>query len=192
MTPILSILIPSIPSRREMAAALYDKLADEVAMHKLTDVEILMLVDNKQRSIGLKRQALVDVALGDYLCFVDDDDDVEPGYVYPIWVAANYRPAPDVIVFDSLCSIDQNPPVLVSHSIENTNEQYSPAGFKRAPWHIHAWRKELAKAAKFPDLNYGEDWPWCEQMLKSVTSERRAIGRPLYHYRFNHQITEAR
>ena len=49
MTPLLSVLIPSIPSRLRTASHLFDMLA---AYSDGLSVELLMLTDNKQRSIG--------------------------------------------------------------------------------------------------------------------------------------------
>jgi len=40
-----------------------------------------MFMDNKMRTIGHKRANLVADALGEYLAFVDDDDDVPAYYV---------------------------------------------------------------------------------------------------------------
>ena len=55
----LSVLIPSVPARRAMALALYDSIA---AQAEGLPAEILLLLDNKQRSIGKKREALVRLA----------------------------------------------------------------------------------------------------------------------------------
>ena len=74
----LSILIPSIPSRFDRMTKLYDKLMKQV---QDKPVEILCLIDNKKRSIGLKRDALVQSCKGAYLAFVDDDDDISSDYI---------------------------------------------------------------------------------------------------------------
>jgi hypothetical protein len=153
-------------------------------------VEILMLTDNKQRSIGAKRQALLDIARGTYVGFVDDDDTVSENYVEAIARTAN-ESAPDVIVFDSFCVIGDGPAVLCRHDLHNANEEYNPAGFCRKPWHIHYWRREIAQAARFPDLSYGEDWPWCEQMLRHAKTQARASEKPLYTYHFDPAVSEA-
>ena len=54
----LSILIPSIPTRFNKAKALYDKILSMVGDKQ---IEILMLTDNKKRTIGEKREALKNV-----------------------------------------------------------------------------------------------------------------------------------
>ena len=69
----LSILIPSIPSRFGRAKALYEKILNMVGDKQ---IEILMLTDNKKRTIGEKRESLKNVSNGKYFMFVDDDDDL--------------------------------------------------------------------------------------------------------------------
>ncbi len=184
--PRFSILIPSVPARRAAAAALYDELEHQA---EGLDVEILLLLDNHKRSIGKKREALVQASRGRYVAFVDDDDTVSGNYVQAIIEASELNPG--VITFDSSCVIDGAQAVRIRHGLSNDNEQYNPAGFKRKPWHINAWPGDLARAWPFPDLNYGEDWPWCESMLRFVRTERH-IDDVLYHYRYDSKITEAR
>ena len=133
-----------------MALALYDRIE---AQAKALPVEILLLLDNKQRSIGKKREALVKLAQGQYVAFVDDDDSVHAEYVQSIVHAAESKA--DVIVFDSVCQINGGPLALVRHGLEFENQQYNPAGFTRKPWHIHAWRREFVLPYSFPDVSYG-------------------------------------
>ena len=184
--PILSVLIPCVPSRREQAWALFDKLS---AQAEGLDVEVLLLLDNKTRTAGKKREALVQASRGEYVAFVDDDDDVAEDYVSAI-LAALDDDDPDVIVFNSQATINSAPPVLCLHDLTFPNEQYNPAGFRRAPWQMHAWRGDLARATPFPDVSNAEDWPWCEAMLKHVKTQAK-IDRVLYHYRYDDAKTEA-
>lgn len=86
MTPAFSILIPCIPERMNMAAQLYRKLHQQIADAK-ANVEVLCLIDDCRMSVGTKRQKLLDIARGDYIAFVDDDDDVTDRYVPAIWDA---------------------------------------------------------------------------------------------------------
>jgi glycosyltransferase involved in cell wall biosynthesis len=188
MNPVLSVLIPSVPSRREMAWKLFDKISEQ-ALDDDENVEVLLLLDNKTRSIGKKREALVQISKGDYVAFVDDDDDVAPDYVKELTIEA-FLPGADVVVFPTTCTLNDGPTVTVEHDISYPNEQYSPAGFRRSAWQMHAWRGDLARATPFPDLNFGEDWPWCEAMLKHVKTQAK-IDQVLYHYRYSDMITEA-
>lgn len=180
----LSILIPSVPARREMALALYDRIAKQA---EGLPVEILLLLDNKRRSIGLKRDALVRLAQGEYLTFVDDDDAVADEYVESILDASH---GADVVTFDSWCQINGGPQVRVRHGVKLENQQYNPGGFTRRAWHIHAWRREFVLPYSFPDISNGEDWGWCRQFIDKVQTEEH-VALPLYFYRYNGGVSEA-
>lgn len=182
---IFSVLIPSIPGREAMRAALIEKIQKQIDECG-ANVEILCLIDNRKRSVGEKRQALLDIARGEYVAFVDDDDDVLDGYVSRI-VAASVT-HPDVIVFDSFCTLDPDAPVLVTHVVGTDDQQYSTFGFSRGAWHIHAWRRGLVEDARFPAVNYAEDIAWLEHVRPLITTSIR-IEAALYHYRFNREVT---
>ena len=80
----------------------------------------------------------------------------------------------------------------MKHDLANENEQFSPADSTGNRGTFHAWKSEIAKRHRFPDLNYGEDWPWCEAMLKEVRTQARAGDAPLYVYNHNPETSEAR
>lgn len=183
---ILSVLIADIASRREMSWKLFDKLAAQAAG---LPVEILLLLDNRQRSVGKKREALIEIAKGDYVAFVDDDDDVSDYYVESIAGVLMFT-APDLVVFDSICTLNDGPDVRVRHDFRFADEQYNPAGFKRGAWHIHAWDRDIASKYRFPDTNKGEDEAWLKRVRPLVQSHIK-IDKPLYHYRYSDLTTEA-
>lgn len=198
-----SILVPAVPSRLIGLEKLLEKLS---AQAEGKPVEILALLDNKKRTVGLKRDALVQAALGTYLAFVDDDDDVSDDYVDRILEAINCNTEADVIVFKQRCrfvnakcisglEID-GPPFIVDHSIHHEMEaahQY-PDGhwrdIKRKPWHHNAWRSSIAKSVHFPDSSFGEDGAWCSKLWPFVHREFK-IDKVLHYYRFNGKTTEA-
>ena len=66
----LAILIPSIPSRFKRFERLFERINDQATKSDMV-VEVLGLFDNKKRSIGHKRDALVQMSKGDYVCFCD-------------------------------------------------------------------------------------------------------------------------
>lgn len=189
--PLLSVLIPSLPGRISNWLTLFNMLTGQAEyVGRDRDLEVLLLLDNQMRTTGLKRQALLSIARGKYVAFVDDDDEIMPAYVPQI--LEQVPKGADVIVFDSLCQINDGPRVRVHHDLEFPNEEYNPAGFRRSPWHIHAWRRELAQSAEFPDKQYGEDVDWLMQVLpRAKTQARIRIDVPLYVYQFNSKTTEA-
>jgi len=118
MPPLLSVLMPSIPERSMQAHALWQKIELSAGGAVVSDqVELLMFRDNKKRSIGLKRQALLEQAHGEYICFVDDDDDVQRGYLELICGALRDGQA-DVLTFDTICVFPDQQQAVVTHSLD--------------------------------------------------------------------------
>ncbi len=192
MTPDLSILICGTPSRaRDKALPLIEKLEKQSLF---LPVEILYLLDNKKRSVGGKRQALLDVARGRYVAYVDDDDDVADDYIDCLLSVIQAEEwtgkAPDVITFDQACDIAGSFGI-VRFGLGNPNNDFVTGRITlRNAWHVCAWRRDLAQTARFPDMMDGEDWQWAEQLcLKAQTSAH--IDKVLHLYRFNPLTTEA-
>jgi hypothetical protein len=183
----LSILIPSIPSRFDRMTNLVKKLEGQIAGRD--DVELIVLVDNKKRTIGQKRDAIKDLATGEYFSMIDDDDDVSDDYVESLCDAISKYNV-DVITFDSLVHIEGKTGV-VNMSIFNENKQWSPdAVTYRQPFHMCAWKSNLFQRVKFPSMMYGEDAKWSERAMWVAQTEHH-IDKILHHYYWDADITEA-
>jgi glycosyltransferase involved in cell wall biosynthesis len=160
MKPILSVLIPTVPIRAAKTAALIEKLTSQRGHDK---AEILWFGDNRMRSIGEKRNALLQAAKGKYVAFCDDDDGVSDFYVETL-TSIGERNTVDVISFKQSAIWDGMKSEVV-FSIHNQDERFNPGGItKRFPWHVCAWRRELAQDGVFADKNAGEDAAWVQQM----------------------------
>lgn len=187
--PDLSVLIPSIPERNGAAMILYHKLQSYVNDCCNADVEILLFMDNKKRTIGEKRDQLVQAAKGEYLSFVDDDEDIFPEYIKEITSAihsGNY----DLIMYNSRASLGQNE-FTVDVSLDNENEQHAVNGImKRKPFHVCCWRTFIAQSERFNKMNYGEDWDWCKRLIPKINSYYK-IDKVLHHYKYDPNIQHA-
>ena len=182
----LSILIPSIYSRFDKAFDLYNRLLKEA---EGLDIEILMLTDNKKRSIGKKRDDLKNLAKGKYFMFVDDDDDL-------INLKAVYEATDkdvDVITFKQKCLNKDGSNFIVTFGLNNEIEHNNINGIysdcKRPPFHVCAWNKKY-KVYEFPDVNYGEDWGWLRQFVYEAQTEF-FIDEIIHSYNFDINVTEA-
>lgn len=185
----LSILIPSIPSRFEKMMALYNKLENQIKTEAVEDlVEILIWIDNKQRSIGAKRDDLVQMARGDYLAFVDDDDDVAGNYIKEMIKGA--IAGMDVICFRQL-AVDNCQWSYIDFSIKNKNEEFKIHSItRRKPFHVCGWKRELAQKVRFMNIGYSEDWEWCKEVLKKVKTEYKT-NEIIHYYTRDPKVTEA-
>jgi len=181
----LSILIPAIPSRWEKFQRIFDKLNSQTT----DEVEILGFIDNKKRSIGAKREGLKGLVNGEYMCFVDDDDDVSDDFVKEI--LKGMKENPDVITFQQNAIIGDKKGII-DFDLNNANEQFKPNEVtKRKPFTCCAWKSSLGKVVKFPDLMYGEDAGWLIPLWKIATTQYK-INKVLHTYIFDPKITEAK
>ena len=155
------------------------------------DVEILVFLDNKKRSIGMKRQALLDIAKGTYVTWIDDDDKPTSDYVDSCMeVILSFHP--DVITINQEVYIDGNGPYSLTFKAGHPdNEEVGETPATRPPWHTCIWKRETVKDCKFPDLMYGEDWAWAEQANKLIRHSFH-IDKVLLTYIFDSNITEAK
>jgi glycosyltransferase involved in cell wall biosynthesis len=181
----LSILTPTIQSRKEQLSKLSEKIAkqsDDLA------VEHLSFADNRTRTIGAKRQSLLDIARGEYIAFVDDDDDIEPDYVSEILAAI--QQGPDVITFEQN-SYYNGAFSKVIFGLNNRDEPFQPNGITlRAPWHVCVWKRELVKTCQFGESNYGEDIIWSRQARARIKTSLH-IDKTLCTYRHDAALTAA-
>ena len=192
-TPKLSILIPSVPNRiTTKLLTLYNKLDEQVQkLNNPKDVEILVFLDNKRRSIGYKRESLLYIARGNYVAFADDDDLVEDHYIEQAIKAINNSNDVDVITFKEHVFINQNGPYSLTFELGYpNNDSVTVPNAKRPPWHCCFWKRKLAQQFHYPDIMYGEDWAWASQANQAANTSYH-IDKFMRTYIYNDQVTEA-
>lgn len=131
------------------------------------------------------------MATGDYVAFVDDDDEVSPHYVRAILNAIETHGEPDCIgITGEIRFIKPNGGMRGKkrfyHTITNDHYHESERGFERMPNHLNPIRREIAAKFRFPDKRHGEDTDWAV-MIQQAGALRTEIyiDRPLYFYNFN-------
>jgi hypothetical protein len=185
--PQLSILIPSIPSRSEKAVALYNRIMGMVGDK---NIEVLMLIDNKMRTIGEKREALKNISNGKYFMIVDDDDDLLT--LEEVYDATTENV--DVITFKSRCFNSDRSQYVVTFGLGNKVEHNTKADgmysdMSRPPFHMCAWHEKF-KIFSFPAKSFGEDWGFIESALKAAVTEKH-LPFIVHQYNFNPSMSEA-
>lgn len=187
----LSILIPTIPNRiKTFFPNLIEHLQSQIEDKQ--NVEILGLFDNKKRTIGEKRQSLLDIANGEYVVFIDDDDRVAPTYITDVLEALAKNPKVDCVVYDCMCTIDGNREIYCKYGIEY---EYSP-DHKNGQWfgkpaHTMVYRTALARKHKYSGLSHGEDTDWVKRACTDIKHQVR-IDKVLYYYDCSNKTSETR
>jgi glycosyltransferase involved in cell wall biosynthesis len=194
-----SVLMLSIPSRIESMSAAVKHLQEQAdATGQGESVEILVLLDNRSKSISEKRNDLLRMARGRYVAFLDDDDAVNKDYIISILKAIDENDV-DCITFNQWCSIDGEP-MDVEFGIGNPHGQLwrDEDGFlgniKRPPYHMCVWKRSIAQSEVFKPLigangqSYGEDIDWLMRLYPKVQTEHH-IQDQLHGYIYNSNTT---
>ena len=193
MSQTWSILIPTLKSRATMLSILMDELKSQIAAAKAEqDIEIITMSDNKEKSVGYKRNQLKDYVRTRFLSYIDDDDWVSPDYISSIYDAINMNPDIDVIVFDVHARIvtPYHPNGrLCKYGIEYKRDHEDRDFYYRLPNHLMVWQKNVANMARFPEVNFGEDAHWAKALSHHIKTQHR-IEKTLYTYRFDPLKTE--
>lgn len=189
----LSILVPSIHKRfNNFALRIQDQLykqRDRLTPADQERVEILVLTDTMTRTIGAKRNALVGIARGRYVQFVDDDDRLHPTALKQVLDATGSDA--DAIVFLALVSINGGPQRVCRYSRRYGRDINTETEYHRLPNHICAVKRDLVIATGFPDKSYGEDADYARRLLPRLRTEYR-IDQALYFYDYDRKTSASR
>ena len=187
---LFSILITSIPERFSKLKEIFDKLQKQINDNNCQEkVEILAFVDNKARSIGHKRQDLINACEGKFLAFLDDDDLISEDYIKEIISSIEECPGVDVISFNQEAKIGSDAPVIVYFGLQYENTEYVPGmPIYRKPFHMCAWNSKIAKQIEFKDISWAEDWHWIKELCLKAKTERH-IDKILHYYIFDKNTT---
>jgi glycosyltransferase involved in cell wall biosynthesis len=184
---ILSILTPAVPSRIAQVQKLCAEIERQIDGR---GVEHLVLLDNKKRTVGEKRDALLRAARGQFVTYVDDDDWITPDYVHELCQAIRGGSL-DVVTFCQSATVNGNEGTI-QFKLGNPNEGFIPGRItKRNAWHVCGWRRELAILSHFPRSNYGEDWAFAAPLCAIPGLREIHIPKILHFYRHSTETTEA-
>lgn len=187
----LSILIPSLDSRKDML----EQLQSVINAQKTDAVEVVVVSDSGQMSIGQKRNMLLSQSRGQYVAFVDDDDMIPPDYVSRILKALESNPDCTSLTGRIVFSDGYSRPFIHSLKYDKWVDDHEGKVYYRPPNHLNAIRRDLAVKAGFPPWNSGEDRYFSHHVRPTLKREEWIEG-VLYEYKcrktfeetHNHQV----
>lgn len=180
-----SILICTLDEREASFKRIYTKLYDQIIAQGLEDqVEILFFKDNRKYSVGFKRNSLVAQSSGEYICFIDDDDDVHENYIAMIYEALYTKP--DCVSLVGVMTVNGKNPEIFIHSIKYDSWCKRDGIYYRPPNHLNPVKKSIASQFKFPEINMGEDAAQSMAMARSgLLKVEATIDEPYYFYMYD-------
>lgn len=171
-----SILILTMAERRDLLYRLQQCLYPQIENYK--DIEILVRVF-RCGTIGENRQALLNQAQGEYVCFIDDDDMVPAKYVekiYPLLDGVDY------IGFSVHTFRDGTFYASAYHSLKHGRWSNEKAYAERDISHLNPIRRELALQAPM-EGGAGEDRRWADRLRDlNIVRTQHYIPEVMYFY----------
>jgi glycosyltransferase involved in cell wall biosynthesis len=190
---ILTVSIPSIESRRDKFIVLKQHLLEQITEHGLkNDVEVISLIDNKEISIGAKRQRLYEMAKGEYCVQIDDDDSVPYDYCKEVVNALKLKPTH--VGYVENCSTNG-----VTWGLSLFSNRYQEWHEKkngilidgkydhfRTPFMKTPIRTDICLAVGVDDMRFGEDHEFAKRVYPFLNKEV-FIDREMYYYRYEQE-----
>ena len=183
--PLLTIMIPTTVDRDELYEKLVAELVAQMAEQRLElnkDIEIVSIRDNKEISVGLKRQQLLEMANGIWVSGFDSDDFPHPDYIHDIWNVLYTKPNIDHVGFLEECDIDGEMSLSI-FSIRHQQWDENKEGYDhiRCANPKSVIRRTKALQVGYQDIRFGEDRIFSEAVTPLLESEI-FIDKPLYKY----------
>jgi len=181
---LLSILTPTLIERKEPFKSLQDKIRKQIEESSFKGcVEHLVFEDNRDHSIGYKRNILMRRAKGDFIVFLDDDDDVSEDYIERLCKTIQTNLEADCIGIRGIITFNGSHPHTFVHSLEYRKYFKKDNIYCRPILHINPINREIAKQYTFADVNYSEDIDWAFRIMKDgVLKNEYMIDTPIYFY----------
>lgn len=181
-----SVLIATMPGREKSLQALMASIREKTQrICPSLRVEICLAFDNRETSIGNKRQKLLTDARGKYMSFIDDDDDITDAYVEDLWQtfttgAHVMRIRGQLKQYTFVHSLS----VRLTDMMATTTE---PPVFQRPPNHLNPMMTDIAIWITFKNALYGEDLDWTIRLSKSqLLQTEYASDHSRIHYIYNY------
>ena len=161
---------------------------EQLKAQQTDDVEILLCFDNRQLSLGEKRNIVLTRAKGEFISFVDDDDDVSSDYVQTLLKEINERKGNfDVLTFKTAHYIDGqfNKEVIYSTTKGNRDRADHYIRWANA---ICCWRLDFIRSVGFSDVTFGEDTDFGKRANKKHPKEI-FINKVLYKHLWSSELS---
>lgn len=184
ITPLFSILICTIPERFYCFNDLKSALEEQVSQNKLQDLVEILTDDRLGITVGKKRNELMARASGEFVAFIDDDDEVSKDYVRLIVETIQNNANLDCIGIYGEMIFDKIHRRKWFISIKNEEWFEKDLVFYRTPNHISPIRRTIANQCAFPDVSNNEDRVF-SHLVYPLLHKESIIETPLYIYHYS-------
>ena len=183
----LAILIPTIVGREEYLERLLSILNPQLHEFK-NEVQLFVLSDNREKTIGEKRNILTQMAIEagcSHRAFIDDDDTVTDDYL-----ELNMPGVYGDYDCNSLTGLyyhngHYDRPFVHDLKYKRAETNNDLMIYERFPNHLNVTKLSLIKDYKYEHKNFGEDMEHAERISNDgVLKTQYTIEKPIYNYYF--------
>lgn len=180
---LLSIQIPTILGREKQFNELHAFINHQIVRERLKDViEVKELKDNKQLSIGTKRQRLYEMSDAVYSVQIDDDDWLHADFCKLVIKAITETP--DCITYKEHCIIDGKT-YFSNFSLNYSDWATFKTGritYARTPFFKTPIKTDICLRVGVNDMRFGEDHDFAKR-IKPLLKTEVHIDEFMYLYR---------
>ena len=185
----LCICIPTVVGREPQFEYLFNKIGNQVRDLNLTDeIDCVVFKDNKEISIGMKRDRMYKMSKAYFTVQIDDDDDVADDYIKTVYDTIVANPDVDCIGYMERCVMD-GVTKYSKISLECNEWRTLPDGYERTPFFKVPIRTAVCQRVGVADMRFGEDHDFANRIKEHLKSEV-FIDKALYYYTGNSLTAE--
>lgn len=179
----LSFLIPTTPDRKKQTDKLVREINRQARYSKLMKtIEVVTLEDNKEMTIGKKRQELYKMAKGIYSVQWDSDDWIHPFAIEMMMEGVtkykinktDIEALPDCITYKELIIWDGKSAATSNFSLSYPDWKDNQDGynFVRTPFFKTPIKTSICLETEIPDIRFGEDHAFAQNIKPKLKTER--------------------
>lgn len=185
MKPIWTIYILTINGREQMLKHLRTRLDPQL---DCKPVEVVVIKDNREHTIGEKRQYALGLCKSKYINFIDDDDMVSTNYVDVILE----RLKQDVygVGFKGIITTNSKHPMEFVHRAglkwsEKPERYDGSVRYLRPLNHLNPVMTSIALEIGYKSISMGEDYDYAIRLADSgLINDKIFIDQFLYYYQY--------
>lgn len=178
---LLTILIPTLPDRKEFLDRLMMKIQDQA-----TDEIEVLIDDDTEATTGVKRNRLIDQCTTEWAVFIDDDDLIADDYIQRHLKILKDNPKVDAIGFKGKITTNGRNPqdFIIKYGLDYVEDKSSgKTVYLRPINHICVIRTDISRKVRFPDLTFAEDYDFCIRLKESgLIKDYEFIDEFMYYY----------
>lgn len=185
----LTVCFPTIVGREKEFEYIFNKIGNQVRDLNLTEeIDSVLFKDNKEISIGAKRDSIYKNCKGLFSVQIDDDDDVSDDFIESIYKAITQNPDADCIGYLERVIMDG---VTKYSKISNQFNDWAttPSGYERTPFFKVPIKTKLCQQIGVADMRFGEDHDFAKR-IKPLLHNEVFIDKALYYYTGNSLTAE--